>query len=173
MMYEGTSRRPVDRISDHAIVSVEVSMSKRVVARRYLSRRSKNLSGWTPVDWTECAKMRTLADVTLPRSSSIEQYQSELYTLASSTECKRHPRKIPPRRPPELKQLDREVRERRPLEKGTASFRDLRRRRQQLSRQFVRDMKEWEISRSRVRRKPLRYMMIGEEKVEDRGWPRV
>ena len=112
--------------------------------------------------------MRPLADVAVPRSWSIEQYQSELYTLASSTECKRHPRKIPPRRPPELKQLDREVRERRPLEKGTASLRDLRRRRQQLSRQFVRDMKEWEISRSRVRRKPLRYVMIGEEKVEDR-----
>ena len=168
MMYEGTLRRPVDRISDHSLVCAELAMPKRVIARRYLSRRSKNLSGWEPVDWPTRNTFRSLIDVTAPRCSSLEQLQSDVYNLAASTECKRLPRNIPPKRPSEIRTLDREILERRVLEKGTAALRELRRRRLQLTRQFTRELKEWEISHSRVRRRPLKSVMIGEEKVQDR-----
>ena len=163
-----TSRLAGVRLSDHALVRVEVLFPAKVLARRFLSRRARSLKFWEPVDHSELDSYRRLVDVSASSCTSCAQLEGQVYASAAATECIP---KVPlpaPRRPEELVLLDREYFRRRIREKGTEPFKILCRDRNRLQRSFRRARLEWEMESAARRRRPLPHVMIGGERVVDR-----
>eukprot|EP00959_Pyramimonas_sp_CCMP1952_P226255 4730742-Pyramimonas_sp.AAC.1 len=118
---QGSARDARARLSDHALLRVEVAPPQHVLPRRHLSRRARSLKHWQPGDRRDAQSTRKLFDATLPMCHTIEQLETMIYSNASSTNCAPVTRVSPPKKPDRLLALSRELCDRRG-EKGTEAY---------------------------------------------------